>query len=200
MTRYLLPVFPIALAAAIAGISPIIHRGWRAAWFVSVGSMCLFVVFGTLGLLLYGRAALSAGIGLTSPDSYLEQHAPEYEASQFVNENLVGSGNPGKTLVFMRHLYYLRVPFVYADPQSSWGIDPRLFQTSTEWKIFFKVQDVRWVVRSPSYPKEIAVPLQRLESEGTLVPIATRVVSDFKGMRINGLREDLSVVILQVKD
>src|SRR5487761_23441 len=201
MMRFLLPVLPIALAAAVAGVATIETVRWRFARLASIASVCFFVAFGAAGFILYSRAALSVIGGSTSRNVYLSQHAPNYEESQFVNQILAGAGNDEKTLVFMRHLYYLRVPFVYGNPSASWAIDPSRFQTPDEWKVFFRAQGIRWVVRTSTYPAEIAGPLLQLEAQGDLIPLAQCVVSDFVGTtRISGARQQIPVVILHVKE
>ena len=118
---------------------------------------------------------------------------------RFINEVLAGKESRRKTLVFLRHVYYLRVPFIYGDPAASWAIDPALLQTAEGWRKLFREQGVRSVVRAPEYPARIASPLLELEAEGQLEPIAETTVHDFQGMRISGNRQSLLLVILEVK-
>jgi 4-amino-4-deoxy-L-arabinose transferase-like glycosyltransferase len=199
MTRFLLPILPIALAAVLAGAAHLSVVGWRAARFVSLATIASFLLFGTAGLFYYNRSALAAATGLISCEDYLQARAPEYEKVRFINEVLAGKESEGKTLVFLRHVYYLRVPFVYGDPGASWAIDPAQLQTAEAWQRQFREQDIRWVVRAPEYPAEIASPLLELEAEGQLEPIAETTVQDFQGMRISGNRQSLPLVILEVK-
>jgi hypothetical protein len=200
MTRFLLPVLPIAIAAVLAGVAQLEPDGWRLARYISLGSVCCFLLLGVAGLLVYNRSAISAAVGITSREEYLRQHAPEYEKVQFINEVLAGKEPEGKVLVFLRHVYYLRVPIVYGDPAASWAIDPSKFQTTEEWKKLFKSEGIRWVVRSPEYPPEIASPLQELEARGELEPFVEATVSDFQGARISGERQLLRVVIFRVRE
>jgi hypothetical protein len=200
MMRFLLPVLPIATAAVLAGVAQLKPDGWRLARSISLGSVCCFLLLGVAGLLVYSRSAISAPVGITSREEYLRQHAPEYEKAQFINEVLAGKEPEGKALVFLRHVYYLRVPFVYGDPAASWAIDPSKFQTTEEWKKLFKNEGIRWVVRSPEYPPEIASSLQELEAHGELEPFAETTVSDFQSARISGERKLLRVVIFRVRE
>jgi len=64
----------------------------------------------------------------------------------------------------------------------------------------FRKEGIRWVVRSPKYPPMIAAPLEELEKRGELVLIARTDVSDFQGLRIAGQRQEVPVVIFQVKE
>ena len=200
MTRFLLPVLPIALAAAMAGIAGIATLGWRTARVISFAALGCFLILGATGLLVYDRSPLSAAVGLTSPGEYLRLHAPGYEAAQFVNQVLAGKNIDGNTLVFMRHVYYLRVPFLYGDPAASWAIDPAKPQTPQDWLAFFRARDIRWVVSSPDFPSSIAAPLHQLETQGKLLPVAETEVSDFRGMRSSGERLSFRTVILRVAE
>jgi hypothetical protein len=199
MTRFLLPILPIALAAALAGAAQLGVLGWRAARLVSLATLASFLLFGAAGLLYYNRSALAAATGLISREDYLQARAPEYEKVRFINEVLAGKESEGKTLVFLRHVYYLRVPFVYGDPGASWAIDPAQLQTAEGWRRLLREQGIRWVVRAPEYPAEIASPLLELEAERQLEPIAETTVHDFQGMRISGNRQSLLLIILEVK-
>src|SRR5277367_2566581 len=199
MTRFLLPILPIALAAVLAGAAHLSIVGWRAARLVSLATIVSFLLFGVAGLLYYNRSALAAATGLISREDYLQARAPEYEKVRFINEVLAEKESEGKTLVFLRHVYYLRVPFVYGDPGASWAIDPAKLQTAEGWRRLLREQGIRWVVRAPEYPAEIASPLRELEAEGQLEPIAETTVHDFQGMRISGNRQSLPLVILEVK-
>jgi hypothetical protein len=199
MTRFLLPILPIAIAAVLAGVAQLKPDGWTFTRYVALGTVCCFLFVGAAGLLVYNRSAIAEAVGVTSREEYLRQHAPEYEKVQFINEVLGGKDLEGKTLVFLRHVYYLRVPFVYGDPAACWAIDPSKFQTPEAWETFFKNEGIRWVVRSPQYPRVIATPLQELEDDGELVPVAQTEIADFHGFRILDERQSVPVVILRVK-
>ena len=200
MTRFALPVFPIALAAVLAGAAHTSLAGLRKTHYVAAATLGVLLASGAAGLLVYERAAVSAAVGLTSREIYLRDHAPEYQDAEVINQVLAGKESQGKVLVFLRHTYYLRVPFLYGDPTASWAVDPAKFQTPEEWRKLFRENGIRWVVRSPVYPPAIAAPLNALEAGGTLVPIAQSDVSDFHGMRMSNDRQRRSVVILAVID
>jgi hypothetical protein len=197
MTRFLLPLLPTALAAALAGAAQMKAAGWHLARYVMNASVCGFILFGGGGLFVYERAALAASAGLTSREDYLRAHAPEYAQAEFINQTLAGR-EAGEVLVFLRHTYYLGVPFLYGDPSASWAIDPERLQTPEEWQGMFHEKGIRWVVRAPDFPGPIADPLNALELEGKLVAIARADVPDFAGLRILGERRTRPVVILEV--
>jgi hypothetical protein len=119
---------------------------------------------------------------------------------EFVNQALKEEGREGKTLVFFRHTYYLRVPFVYGDPSASWAVDPQRLQTTEAWLELFRKEKIRWVVRSSEYPNAIAQPLRQLELGGELAPLTQGEVYDFEGMRVLGVRKIIPIVVLRVKD
>jgi hypothetical protein len=198
MTRFLIPVLPIALAASVAGVSRLATTGWRITRAVSVVSFGSFLAFGAAGLLFYDSSPLLAAFGLTSRTEYLRRHAPGYEQAEFVNQVLVDKKTEGNTLVFLRHLYYLQIPFLYGDPAASWAVDPARLQTPQELLSFFRAHNIRWVVRAPEYPVSLATAFHQLETERKLVPIAQTEVSDFLRMRISGDRHGISVVVFRV--
>jgi hypothetical protein len=200
MMRFLLPVLPVALAATLAGAAKLLPSGQRMVHSICVLSIAAFLVFGAAGFLYYDRPALETAVGIIPREQYLLERAPEYQKVQFINEVLEKKEPAGNALVFVRHVFYLDVPFVYGDPAASWGIDPLKLQTADEWRAFIHQQKICWVVRSPEYPAAIEHPLAQLEQSGELKPVAQSVVSDFQGMRILGQREATPVVILQVVD
>jgi hypothetical protein len=183
-----------------ACVSQLAVRGWRTARYISVATIGSFLLFGAAGLLFYDRAALLVAAGITPRGEYMRAHVPEYEKTEFVNRVLSGKDAGAKALVFMRHLFYLRVPFLYGDPSASWAVDPSRLQTPEDWQAFFQTHNIRWVVRSPEYPPAIAAPLIQLETMGQLSPIARTEISDFQGSRVFGQRQTVVVTILQVND
>lgn len=198
LTRFLIPVFPIAIAASIASAS--LQRGTSlrllrpVAWI----TIAIVLMLGLGGLVIYERPALAASVGRISAAEYLRERAPDYERTEFVNANLPTTGTE-KALVFFQHLYYLKVPFIYGDPKASWTINPQEFQSPKNWMAFFEREHIRWVVRAPSYPPTIAATLQQLEKSGELVPLASGETTDFIGMRIQEMRVPLPIVILRVQ-
>lgn len=189
MARFLLPLLPLALAAAFAGVALAANREWRAVNFIARFSVAVFLLMGLGGLCLYTWPSWSAAAGFTSRDSYLLQRAPDYAKCEFLNRQLAGKGSEGRVMVFLRHVYYLRVPFVYGDPQSSWAVDPSRLQTDSAWLRLFRENHIRWVARDASFPPSIQEPLKRLEDENVLVPCASTVVENWSGNRIGGTRE-----------
>ncbi len=197
MTRFLLPVFPVAIATVLAGV-PQLRLG--LARFVSVGTLCVLALTGTVGLLIYDRPALAVAVGLTSPETYLRTHSQDYEKVQFVNRVLAARESEGFALVFMRHTYYLTIPFLCGDPAASWAVDPMKLQTANDWLAFLRAHRIRWVVRSPNYPPAISASLEQLQARGKLVPIARAEITDFRGLRISEDRQLVPVLILEVRD
>jgi hypothetical protein len=195
MTRFLAPILPIALAAVIAGTVQLKPRGWNKVSGVAKVSVCGFIFLSLGGLIVYEFPALLVATGLTSRQDYLRESAPDYGQTEFVNRVLEKKENPGTVLVFMRHLYYLHVPFLYADPSASWAIDPSVYRNPEEWRRLLRHNGVRWIVRSADYPPSIARPLQTLEAQGALVPVARSDVQEFRGMRISGERTVVPVTI-----
>ena len=189
MTRFLLPLLPLALAASIAGVALFAERGWRVVNVAVRLSIAVFLLMGFGGLCLYARQSWSVAAGITSRESYLRQRAPDYEKCEFLNRQLAGKGSDGKVMVFFRHVYYLRVPFAYGDPGSSWAVDPARLQTDSAWMRLFRENHIRWVAHDASFPPSIQEPLQRLEAEKVLVPCASTIVQDWRGNRIGGTRE-----------
>jgi hypothetical protein len=200
MARFLLPVFPLALAASFAALAALYESRWKLSQVFSLVTAGLTLVMGAGGFLLYDRDALACSLGRISQEQYLQRHAPDYERIDFVNQTLAGEGGNEKALVFFRHVYYLNVPFVYGDPAASWGIDPEKLQTSEAWLTFFRQQHIRWVVRSQEYPEPIAGPLRQLENSGNLIPQAQAETMDFTGKRMEGVKRSTSTVILRVQD
>jgi hypothetical protein len=200
MTRFLLPVLPIVFAAVFAGVAGLRLTGANITRYVSTATLCGVLLFGFVGLFAYDRSALAVAAGFISREHYLRARSPEYEKAEFINQVLKGKEGLGTALVFLRHTFNLRVPFLYGDPAASWAVDPSKLQTPQDWQVFLHVQGVRWIVRSPDYPPAIAAPLQELEAQGKLVPVARSEVSDFRGLRILGDRQAQEIVVLEIKE
>ena len=200
MARYLLPVFPIALAASFAGLAWLRESRWKFSKALSLATVVVVLVMGAGGFFVYERDALAASVGLLGREEYLRQRAPDYERVEFVNRALAAEKSPEKALVFFRHVYYLNVPFVYGDPNGSWGVDPERLRTPEAWLVFFHQEHIRWVVRSPEYPEAIAGPLRQLQDSGDLVPVSEAQTTDFVGKRIEGVRQSSLIVLLRVQD
>ena len=198
LTRFLLPLLPIAYSCAAAGVYYAGQKGWKHVQRLAIISITFACVLGIGGLTLYTAPELLATVGVEKRQRYLEEKAPEYQVSEAVNRVVSSTQVAGKTLVFIRHLYYLRVPYIVGNPATSWEVNPDVLQTAVEWRKFIHDEHIAYVVRAPSYPAIIAVPLKELEREGYLIPYVKSEVQDFQGMRIAGKRGPVEVVILRV--
>jgi 4-amino-4-deoxy-L-arabinose transferase-like glycosyltransferase len=197
-TRFLLPLLPIAFSCVAAGVYRASQKGWVQIHRLATLSILLACFMGAVGLPLYTAPAIFATIGVEDRQHYLREKAPDYQIAQAVNESLSSAPTGGKTLVFIRHLYYLRVPYVLGDPSTSWQVNPAFIRTAADWRAFLHDEQIAYVVRSPSYPATIAAPLEQLEKEGSLILYSKKEVQNFQGMRIAGRREPVVVVILRV--
>lgn len=196
LTRFLLPIFPVALACSAWGLASALRKGWRAASLLASLCMGATCVAGFAGLLFYTRPALRNVLGVSSPDAYLASKAPDYEISRAVNHFVGQSSAATKTLVFYRHTYYLRVPFLSGNPETSMEVDPALLKTPGDWIDFLQREHVTYVVRAPDYPAAIADPLRELEAEGWLEPALSATVTNFRGNRSANDRLQVPVYIL----
>jgi Dolichyl-phosphate-mannose-protein mannosyltransferase len=190
----------LAIAAVFAGVARLDSLRWPVARGVARALVWSFVLAGVGGLMLYGRSALGAAIGITGRQEYLARKAPNCGEVELLNGTLGKEVSPEKVLVFFPHVYYLRVPYLRGNPDASWAIDPLRFQTDDEWRTLFRDEHIGWVVRAPEFPAPIAQPLNRLEAEGSLVPVAESDASDFANMRITGQRQLTRIVVLRVKE
>ena len=198
MPRFLLPVLPIALAASIGGVELLTRERFRVVRLLAVLSISGFVLAGLGAMLVYSRPALAMVVGSTSTEAYLVANSPDYERSQFVNREVERFDQRGRTLVFFRHLYYLRVPFENGDPENSWEIDPKGFSSDEAWKKFFVQHQIRWVARTPDYPAPLVESLTRLERDNVLLPCASGEGESFAGNRMEGKRVKLPMTLLCV--
>ena len=199
MARFLLPIFPLALACAAAGF----EVPWRERWTIVkgvIGSVLAVTILAfAAGLAMYVHDSIRVAVGLQEKMSYLKERAPDYQITSVVNHFLRERGNQQQTLVFFRHRYYLEVPYVNGDPKTSFEVDPEHMQSAQDWKTFFEKKKIVYVVRSPDYPAVIGRPLEEMERIGDLTPIAQAEVQNFLGMRIDQVRTTIPVVILKVK-
>ncbi|HUK31271.1 MAG TPA: DUF1420 family protein [Candidatus Acidoferrum sp.] len=197
MARFLLPVFAIALVFVFAGIEKIMKNGRPVLRFACAGSIVVFLLFGAASYAFYARDFLPAGLGIEPRDHFLLRLAPNYQEAAFVNATL--EGKPGAAMVFFRHVYYLRVNHMDGDPQSNWLMDPDKLAPPDSMLAFLRKSGVRWVVKTGDYPNAIRDPLQTLELTGDLRPVASTVANDFAGWRVEGVRINVPVQILEVK-
>ena len=199
MARFLLPVFPLGLFLALEAASQLETTNWWTAKFAARISVASVILLGGGGLLLYSKASFAAALGIIPREKYLEQRAPDFEKSAFVNSVLVGT-NSGRTMVFFRHTYYLQVPYLNGNPDISWAVDPAKLDSAARWRNFLHENDIQWIVRSGDYPPSISAPLRELELAGALRIVKSGIVNDFSGNRSRGTRTDQDVVIFRVAE
>lgn len=199
LPRFLLPLFPIALSCVAAGFEAALRQKWTIASRVAAGLLILLVLAGAGGLAVYSRRPVLAAIGLQSKTSYLEQRTQDYEIVETVNRLLGGREKQQRALVFFRHLYYLDIPYLNGDPDTSFEVDPEHMQTAQEWNAFFEEKGIGYIVRSPDYPEAIAAPLREMERNGDLVLFAQAEVQNFQGKRIDEEHTAVPVTIMRVR-
>lgn len=196
--RFLLPIFPLALCCAAAGFDFCVRERWAfVRWLI--GAMLIFTGLGcAAGLAMYSQSRLRVALGLEDRTSYLRDRGPEYQIAETINNVLRSQENHGSALVFFRHLYYLDVPYVNGDPDTSFEVDPEKLRSRGDWKAFLEKENIAFVVRSPRYPASIEGPLEEMERVGELTPIAHVEVQIFQGMRVNQIRTTIPVVVFKV--
>jgi hypothetical protein len=197
--RFLLPIFPIALSCVAAGWEASRRREWKIASITAAALVVLAASVGAAGLLVYSAKPILASSGFLSATNYLQQSAPDYQVTEAINQNLAIQDPHLRTLVFFRHTYYLSVPYLNANPDLGFEVDPSQLQTPDAWKQFFEEKNVGFVVRSPDYPKSIELPLLQMERDGDLMLFKQVDVENFAGKRFTAARDTVPVVILKVK-
>jgi len=136
-------------------------------------------------------------VGLESKEAFLDRMASDYQAATFLNSALPQQS--GNVLVFLRHLYYLRVPYVYGDPDSSWMTNPDVLTSPQALLTFLKEHDIRWVVKAPGYPEALAAVFEESEKEGILVPETHADILVFAGnSRLLNNRQESELILLRV--
>jgi hypothetical protein len=205
MLRFLLPLLPVALGASIAGVALATKDRWRVLRALALLSLGSFMLAGLAALLLYARPALAVATGRDTQENYLSTNAPDYQRSQFLNRELerlgqfdsgLVSANSGRALIFINHLYYVRVPYYNGDPEDSWEMNPAALRNDADWLRLFDKHQIRWVLKSPDYPTPLSDSLQRLEQEGVLQVCSTAEVESFAGNRIEGIRVREPITLL----
>jgi hypothetical protein len=198
LPRFLLAIFPVALACIAGGVEFSRAKHWKIATAFSVATVELMMLAGVAGLADYCAKPLLVAIGLMSREAYLVEKSQDYEAQRAINQ-LLGDRQAGAiALVFLRHQYYLDVAYLNGDPGTSFEVDPEKLSTVDEWKEFLKRKNLNYVVKAPDYPPSIRAPLENLEKQGVLKPIAQRQVESLFGLRVNNVRSQICVVILKV--
>jgi len=198
MTRFLLPLYGIALGASIAGAG-LCTLDWRAARLAVRWSIAATLILGVIGMCFYDFGAWRASAGLVSREDYLRENSPDYSRQEFVNEQLAGKELEGRALVFFRFVYYLRVPYLYGNPDASWAMDPEKLQTDEAWLHLFEDNLIRWVVKDEEYPGPLRAPLMRLEDEGILVPCASQSIEIRQGNVIRGTPQRETITLVGLK-
>jgi hypothetical protein len=197
MGRFLLPAFPLALALVFCGAAAASRKPGNRVRFGCVATLAVFAVFCLASDGLYARDFLPVSLGLETRDAFLNRMAPNYQISTFLNSEMAHRN--GKVLVFLRHFYYVRVPYMDGSPGSSWIMDPQHLTTPQTLLTFLKEQDVHWVVKTSSYPEELAGVFEECEREGKLIPEARTEVEDLYGSsRVIRDREKTPVLLLRV--
>jgi hypothetical protein len=195
MARFLLLAYPLALALVFTGMAEVFRREWRLVRVGCHGTLLVFLLFGLSSEVLYARDFLPVVAGVEKQDAFLMRMASDYSAAAFINRSV---GGRGKVMVFFRHLYYLRPPFIDGNPASSWLMDPDRIRDPQKLLSLLRHQNVRWVAKAPDYPKPLAGAFQTLEDEGKLRPVFSADVSTFTNFRIYDERVPVRVVILAV--
>jgi hypothetical protein len=197
MARFLLPAYPLVLALVFCGAAAASRKLGNRIRFGCAATLAVFAVFCLASDSLYARDFLPVSLGLESRDAFLDRMAPNYQTSTFINSEM--AHREGRVLLFFRHLYYVRIPYMDGSPDSSWLMDPDRLTTPQMLLTFLKQQDVHWVVKAPSYPEELAGVFEECEKEGKLIPEARTEVEDLYGSsRIIPDREKTAVVLLRV--
>lgn len=197
LARYLLPVFPLALILVWAGVEEASRRSFSVAFRACSVVLTVFLIFGAGSCFLYAKDFLPVALGRESREAFLSRMAPDYNIVVFVNRIL--AHRSGRALVFFRHHYYLRVPFVYGSPRASWYMDPEECDRAEGVLRLLRKLDIRYVVKSPDYPEPLNKGFAELEKRGVLFPIAQGSVENFSGWRIYKGRTQIKVTILALK-
>jgi hypothetical protein len=200
MGRYLLPAYALGLALVFSGASSIAARHWKLAAAACSITISVFLMFAAASDAVYARDFLPVVLGLETETAFLERMAPDYRATEFINRTLQPEPSAGNVMVFFRHRYYLRVPFVDGAPEYSWPMDPAVCSDPEKLLAVLHKLNVRWVVKSPDYPAALAAAFSRLEEEGKLAPIASEEVENLTGTgRIYRQKEKVRIVILKLE-
>ena len=197
MARFLLPVFPIALALAFSGAAAAVEKGWRLVRAGCFATLGVFLVFCAAADAAYSRDFLPAALGIEGRNHFLERMAPDYQIAEYVNAVLLS--RRGRAMVFFRHLYYLRAPYINGDPATSWVMNPQHLQAPDSLLQLLNQLDVKWVVKTPGYPPAIAAAFEDLERRERLIPVLSGEVTDFSGRRrLEQQKSAIRVTVLAV--
>ena len=197
MARFLLPTFPLALALVFSGAAAASRKSFPAIRWGCAATLVIFGLFCIASDCLYAKDFLRVSVGLESKEAFLDRMASDYRAATFLNSVLPQQG--GNVLVFLRHLYYLKVPYVYGDPDSSWMTNPDILTSPQALLAFLKEHDIRWVAKAPGYPEALAAVFEESEKEGILVPEKQTDILVFAGnSRLLNNRQRSELILLRV--
>jgi len=194
MARFLLPVFPVALAVSFAGVASVaLSRVMRLACGAAIAA---FLLFGVISFGIYAKNFLPVTLGLESQEQFLRRAAPQYQEAEFINRTL--EGKPGSVLVFLRYTYYIRVNYTQGDPLFSWEVDPEKLRTPGDILDWLRRSGVRWVARTGPFPAPLRSALETLQADGTFHLVAAAEVESFEGFRIDGRKVKVPVEIFEL--
>ncbi len=194
--RFLLPVLPLALALVFAGAARLRGKSFALARSGSRATLGFFFLFAAGSYSLFAKDFLPVVLGREVRQDFLLRMAPDYRTAEFVNRQM--AGRAGSVMVFFRHVYYLRVPYVPADPEKSWRMDPARYRTPEQLLDLLRQRGVGWVLKSPAYPESFAPLFEQLEAQGRLRPVASGEIELVHGWRIEGVRQPARAVLLEV--
>jgi hypothetical protein len=197
MARFLLPAYPLAIALVFSGTAVASRKGGAIVRFGCAATLAVFGLFCIASDALYAKDFVPVALGLERKETFLERMAPDYQAAMFVNSSL--AQQKGKALIFFRHLYYLKVPYVDGDPASSWITNPDVLASPQALHDFLTERGIRWVVKSPDYPEALEGVFHECEKQGLLIPEARSEFETFAGSsRTLNQRLRLPILLLRV--
>lgn len=201
--RFLLPVYIFALALVFSGLAEIFERNWKIAAYGCAATLAVFLGFAAFSDSLYARDFLPPVLGRENREAFLRRTAPEYQFASFINSALGQEprNGTGRAMIFLRHLYYVRVPYVYGDPKFSWAVDPAKCSEPGGLLRLLRELDVKWVVKDPGYPPALENSFRQLEDEKKLIPIASSDLETLTGIsRIYQERQTTRVTLMKLVD
>ena len=204
MGRFLLPVYPLALVLAFSGVATVIERRWRIIAGGCMATATVFLMFSAGADALYAKSFLPVVLGMETEETFLERMAPDYRIDEFIESSVaseIDREDSGRAMVFYRHLYYLRVPFVEGAPENSWLMNPSALNDPRVMLALLSRLDVRWIVKTDEYPEGLQAVFSQMESADQLTPIASADIENLTGAsRIYRQTEKVHVVVLRVND
>jgi hypothetical protein len=204
MGRFLLPVYPLALALVFSGVGATAERGWRVVTAGCGTTVVLFLLFSAGADTMYSKTFLPVVLGRETAEAFLRREAADYGIDEFIERALDAEpdrAERGRVMVFYRHLYYLRIPFVEGAPENSWLMDPRALRDPSAMLTLLRRLEVRWIVKTDEYPEALEPTLTRMEREGKLTPLATGDIQNLTGAsRIYRETEKVHVTVMRVSE